>query len=174
SLFRRLRGAREDATGRLLHAWWMAIFAIVFFSTIKRAVYLLPAYPAVALIAARVLASMGAAAGDSTSRLSRIKAYVTASPRRVALTLAVFNLVLILPNPSVWKRQVSYRGMLDFVAAVEAAVPTTKRLFGVPELSNATRVVLAYRLERNVLQLPLSCGRPDDYFLIPAEDVPET
>src|SRR5947207_9757801 len=136
SLFRRLRGAREDATGRLLHAWWMAIFAIVFFSTIKRAVYLLPAYPAVALIAARALASMGAAAGDSTSRLSRIKAYVTAMPRRGALTFAVFNLVLILPNPSVWKRQVSYRGMLDFVAAVEAAVPTTKRLFGVPELSN--------------------------------------
>jgi len=173
-LFRRVRGEREDSPGRLLHAWWMAIFAIVFFSTIKRAVYLLPAYPAIALIAARALVSMRAAAGRaSTSRFERIKTFLTASPRRVVLTLVIVDLFLLLPNPSVWRRQLSYRGMLDFVQAVGAAVPTTKRLFAVPELGNPTRLVIAYRLQRNILPLPFPCGTPDDYFLMPSQDVPD-
>lgn len=171
SLIRRLRGAREDSTGRLLHAWWMAIFIIVLVSTIKRAVYLLPAYPAIALLAARGLASMTRAAqGDSKSRLAAVKAYLTATPQRIALTVAVIDLVLILPNPSVWKRQMSYRGMLHFVREVEAAVPASSRLSAVPQLSNPTRVVLAYRMQRNIPRLPLSCGTPTDYFLARADD----
>lgn len=171
SLIRRLRGEREDSAGRFLHAWWMAIFMIIFVSTIKRAVYLLPAYPAIALIAGRAMASMiGAYPRDSASRLARIASYLTATPKRIALTLAVVNLVLILPNPSVWKRQSSYRDMLDFVRQVEAAVPAMSRFFAAPELSNPTRLVVAYRLRRDILQLPLSCGAPSDYFLMRAED----
>ena len=173
-LIRRLRGEREDSTGRLLHAWWMAIFVIVFVSTIKRSVYLLPAYPAIALIAGRAMASMiGAYPRDSSSRLARIAGYLTSTPERIALTLAIVNPVLILPNPSMWTRQSSYRDMLDFVQQVEAAVPSTSRFFAVPELSNPTRIVVAYRLRRDILQLPLSCGAQDDYFLMRAEDAPE-
>jgi 4-amino-4-deoxy-L-arabinose transferase-like glycosyltransferase len=171
SLIRRLRGAREDSTGRLLHAWWMAIFVIVFVSTIKRAVYLLPAYPAIALLAARGLASMTRTPQSrATSRIAAVKAYLTATPQRIALTIAVIDLVLILPNPSVWKRQTSYRGMLHFVREVEAAVPTGSRLSAVPQLSNPTRMVLAYRLQRTIPRLPLSCGTSTDYFLARADD----
>jgi hypothetical protein len=171
-LVSRVRGKRADATERLLHAWWMAIFFIVFLSTIKRAVYLLPAYPAIALIAGRALALVAATRRpDVHSRLAALKAYLTATPQRLALTIVVIDLVLVLPNPTLWKRENSYRGMLDFVGQVEAAVPATSTLSAVPQLGNTTRVVIAYRLQRNILQLPLSCGMPGDYFLMRGNDV---
>jgi 4-amino-4-deoxy-L-arabinose transferase-like glycosyltransferase len=174
-LVRRLRGERADATERLLHAWWMAIFFIVFLSTIKRAVYLLPAYPAIALLAGRALASVAAIGRqDVHSRLAAMKSYLTATPQRLALSIVIVDLALVLPNPSLWKRENSYRGMLNFVREVAAAVPQSSLLSATPELSNPTRAVVAYRLQRNILQLPLSCGTPGDYFLMRGEDVPET
>ena len=173
-LARRVRGERADSTERLLHAWWMAIFIIIFLSTNKRAIYLLPAYPAIALLAGRAMASLiGASRTASRSRFAALKNYLIATPQRLALTLAIVDLVIILPNPSVWERQRSYRGMLDFIGQVEAAVPATSTLSAVPELGNTTRVVVAYRLQRNILQVPLSCGMPGDYFLMRGGDVPD-
>ena len=174
-LLHRLRGGREDSTGRFLHAWWMTIFMIVFLSTIKRAVYLLPAYPAIALIAGRAMASIASeGVGGAASRIGAVVRQVAATPWRLAGTLAVIDLLLVIPNPSVWKRENSYSDMLAFVRQVDAAVPRTSPLSATPDLASTTQVVLAYRLQRNILKLPLSCGAAGDYFLIPAKDVPET
>ena len=54
SLIRRLRGEREDAAGRFLHAWWISIALIFALAAGKRAIYLLPLYPAISVLAARV------------------------------------------------------------------------------------------------------------------------
>jgi 4-amino-4-deoxy-L-arabinose transferase-like glycosyltransferase len=162
----RLRGGREDWTGRFLHSWWMVIFALVSLSTIKRAVYLLPAYPAVALIAARALASLI----DGEALKARLAALKIGRLQSVGLLVVLADLALIVPNPSVWKREMAFRGMLDFVHAVEAAVPTEARFFASPSLSNPTLQVVAYRLDRHIVRLPLSCGAPEDYFLARAND----
>ncbi len=166
ALVHRFRGGREDSTGRFLHAWWMTIFMIVFLSTIKRAVYLLPAYPAVALIAARALAALA----DGEALRGRFAVLKRRRLQSLVLLVALVDLVLILPNPSVWKREVGFAGMLDFVREVGAAVPANGRLFAVPEISNPTLEVVAYRLSRHVLRMPLSCGTPDEYFLARAGD----
>ncbi|HEY1267526.1 MAG TPA: glycosyltransferase family 39 protein [Candidatus Binatia bacterium] len=169
ALVHRFRGGREDSAGRFLHAWWMVIFMIVFLSTIKRAVYLLPAYPAVALIAARALAALA----DGEALKARLAALKIGRLQSLALLVALVDLALILPNPSVWKREVAFRGMLDFVREVQAAVPGNSRFYASPELSNPTLQVIAYRLDRHILRMPLSCGRPNDYFLARAADVGE-
>jgi hypothetical protein len=164
ALLRRVRGSPEDSTGRFLHSWWMVIFMIVFLSTIKRAVYLLPAYPAVALIAARTLAGLA----DGTALKARFAALKISRPQSLGLLVALVDLVLILPNPSVWKREVAFRGMLDFVRQVEATVPAKGRFFAAPELANPTLQVVAYRLDRHILRMPIACGAHDDIFLAPA------
>src|ERR1043165_7725816 len=123
----------------------MAIFIIIFLSTIKRAVYLLPAYPAIALIAGRAMASITSeGVRGAPSRIAAVLRHVAATPWRLAVTLAALDLLLVIPNPSVWKRENSYRGMLDFVEEVGAAVPQTSQLSAAPDLSNPTRVVMAY------------------------------
>ena len=160
----RLRGGREDSTGRFLHSWWMVIFAIVFLSTIKRGVYLLPAYPAVALITARTLAGLA----DGGALKARFAALKISRLQSLGLLVALVDLALILPNPSVWKREVAFRGMLDFVRQVEAAVPANGRFFASPELANPTLQVVAYRLDRHILRMPIACGAHDDFFLSPA------
>ncbi|HKA34829.1 MAG TPA: glycosyltransferase family 39 protein [Candidatus Binatia bacterium] len=163
-LLRRTRGSREDSTGRFLHSWWMVIFVIVFLSTIKRAIYLLPAYPAVALLAGRELARI-ADSGALKAHLARLK---ISRLQSVGLIIALVDLVLLLPNPSVWKRNVAFRSMLDFVRDVETVVPANGRFFAAPELANPTLQVVAYRLERHILRMPIACGAHDDYFLAPA------
>jgi len=164
ALLRRIQGSREDSTGRFLHSWWMVIFMIVFLSTIKRAIYLLPAYPAVALLAGRELARI-ADSGALKAHLARLK---IGRLKSLGVIIALVDLVLLLPNPSVWKRSVAFRGMLDFVRDVEATVPANGRFFAAPELANPTLQVVAYRLERHILRMPIACGAHDDYFLAPA------
>jgi hypothetical protein len=51
------------------------------------------------------------------------------------------------------------------VGKVEAAVPGSSRFYATPELLNPTLQVVAYRLDRNIIRMPLSCGKPDDYYL---------
>lgn len=55
SAIRWLRGDRENADGRMLHVWWIAIFGFFALAARTRPVYFLPMFPAIALLAARVL-----------------------------------------------------------------------------------------------------------------------
>ena len=47
-LIRCVRGEREDSACRLLHVWWISISAVLVLVAGKRAIYLLPIYPAIA------------------------------------------------------------------------------------------------------------------------------
>jgi hypothetical protein len=177
-LVRRLRGERQDSTGRFLAVWWAAITAFFFLVNVKRAVYLLPTYPAIALLAARALAAMTArvgqySRGDSGDYLPLRSALarIARTPARLAVAIALVDLALILPNPTVWKREMSYQPMLAFVREVEAAVPGTRPLFAASELGSPTLMVVAYRLERTVRRKPISCAEPNDYFLVPLKAV---
>jgi 4-amino-4-deoxy-L-arabinose transferase-like glycosyltransferase len=51
TLWRRLCGQPVDRFGRFLHCWWLAIFGFFLLGRGQRAVYLLPMYPAVAVLA---------------------------------------------------------------------------------------------------------------------------
>jgi 4-amino-4-deoxy-L-arabinose transferase-like glycosyltransferase len=172
-LIRRLRGNRQDSSGRFLHAWWIAIAAIVFLSTIKRAVYLLPAYPAIALLAARALTALGSgAASDAPApgllvRLRATLQRLLRTPGPAALSIAFLDIALVLPNPMVWKRQLANKRPGIFAGQVAAAVPETGVLSAAGEMRNPDLIVVAYRLQRNILRKPLACAAAGDYFLVP-------
>jgi 4-amino-4-deoxy-L-arabinose transferase-like glycosyltransferase len=172
SLVERLRGKREDSDGRFLHLWWIAISAVFFLATGKRAVYLLPIYPAVALLAARALAAVSESGGETAEHLHALRARLVRlvrSPARLAVAIAVVDLALILPNPTVWRHWVADKRILSFVAEVSAAAPRNGPLFADADLHNTDLIVMAYRLQRNILRKPIACAALNDYFLVPAD-----
>jgi 4-amino-4-deoxy-L-arabinose transferase-like glycosyltransferase len=171
-LVRRLRGERQDSTGRFLVVWWAAITAFFFLVNIKRAVYLLPTYPAVALLAARALATImdraGAARDDSagiTSAQLRWWQRALCTPGRAALAVALVDLALILPNPMIWKRSASYKTRLAFIDGIGAQVPPGTPLYAGPKLGESDLLIIAYRTRRTIARKPIACARPNEYFL---------
>ncbi len=81
----------------------------------------------------------------------------------------LLDALLVLPNPTVWKRQGSYQGILSFVKQLDSSVPATAALFAAPEVKNPVLIVIAYRLDRNILRKPMACAEANDYFLTPAD-----
>jgi hypothetical protein len=179
SLIRRLRGEREDPAGHFLHAWWITIFGVFALAAGKRAVYLLPLYPAIALLAARALAAVipgSAEASHSdaaeklpTSAISLSRVLLT--PRRAGIAVAILDLTLIMANPTVWRHLKPNKARLAFIEKIESAVPRTSPLFAAPELSNSEVIVFAYRLERNIERKPVGCALRNDYFLVPIASI---
>ena len=174
ALIRRLSGEYEDSTGRLLHAWWIALSALIFLAAGKRAVYLLPAYPAIALLAARAIASAIASAESSREdSMQKIPAAAAAmdrilrSPKRLAIAVALLDLALILPNPMVWRRAGSYKATVAFVEEIGAIVPTSSPLFAASKVRGSDLLIIAYRLQRTIARKPITCAGPNDYFLSP-------
>jgi hypothetical protein len=164
-LVRRLRGKREDSTGRFLVVWWAAITAFFFLVDIKRAVYLLPTYPAVALLAARALASVMENASRPNAAPLRWWQRAFSTPARAALAVALVDLVLILPNPMIWKRSASYKDRLAFIDEIGARVPSGAPLYAGPKLGESDLLIIAYRLRRTIERKPIACARPNEYFL---------
>lgn len=167
-LVRRLRGEREDSTGRFLVVWWAAITALFFLVNIKRAVYLLPTYPAVALLAARAITAAVASAGASGEKISAPVRWLESAfrtPVRAVLAVALLDLALILPNPMVWKRSVSYKPRLAFIDGIGGMVPPSTPLFAAPKLGESDLHIIAYRLQRTIARKPIACARPNEYFL---------
>ncbi len=167
-LVRQLRGERQDSTGRFLVVWWAAITAFFFLVNIKRAVYLLPTYPAVALLAARAITAAVASAGASGEKISAPVRWLESAfrnPVRAVLAVALLDLALILPNPMVWKRSVSYKPRLAFIDGIGGMVPPSTPLFAAPKLGQSDLLIIAYRLQRTIARKPIACARPNEYFL---------
>lgn len=170
-LVRQLRGERQDrmdSTGRFLVVWWAAITAFFFLVDIKRAVYLLPTYPAVALLAARAITAAVASAGASGEKISALVRWLESAfrtPVRAVLAVALLDLALILPNPMVWKRSVSYKPRLAFIDGIGGMVPPSTPLFAAPKLGESDLLIIAYRLQRTIARKPIACARPNEYFL---------
>jgi hypothetical protein len=164
-LVRRLRGERGDSTGRFLVVWWAAITAFFFLVDVKRAVYLLPTYPAVALLAARALASVMENASQRKAAPRRWWERAFSTPARAALAVALVDLALILPNPMIWKRSVSYKNRLAFIDEIGARVPPGAPLYAGPKLGESDLLIIAYRTRRTIERKPIACARANEYFL---------
>jgi 4-amino-4-deoxy-L-arabinose transferase-like glycosyltransferase len=172
SLIRQIRGEREDWTGRFLHAWWISIFLFFLFAARSRAVYLLPMYPAIALLAARAIAGKIPSFAERSPLESIEKAQ---SPwwrsgkivKRVGIGIAIFDLTLmLLVKPTYWTNRKARNARLAFIEDIRPIVATRKQFFSAPELQITDTIVIAYRLGREIVRKPLICAVRDDYFLL--------
>ena len=159
SLIQWLCGHREDPLFRFLHVWWLSIFLFFLLSSGQRSVYLLPIYPAVALLVARELKAWVAARQGRVIAPGQFKLRVIAT-----LIIALFNLTVAVAVPI--SRTVEEDSSIQekFVDDVIDIVPRTSRLYAASDFPETTLLVLAYRLDRNIRrQVPECVG--DYYYL---------
>ncbi len=171
SFIRRIRGTREDWAGHFLHAWWISIFLVFLLAARSGAVYLLPLYPAIALLAARaindeipVFAERSPIEPIEKARLLwwRQRKIV----KRIGIGIAIFDLTLmLLVTPTYWSNRNTRNARLAFIEDIRTIVATRKQLFSAPELQYET-MVIAYRLGREIIRKPLICAVRDDYFFL--------
>ncbi len=177
SLVRRLRGAREDWSGRFLHAWWISIFGFFAIAALTRAVYLLPMYPAIALLAARAIGSMIPSLGKTCGfrSLEKVPSASIRTPssagivKRFGVAIVLFDLTLMLVNPAFWRDTRLRDARLAFIEKIAAIVSSDSPLFVTPEFDNTDTLVIAYRLGRQIDRKSITCANRNDYFLLPRD-----
>jgi len=192
--YRWVRGEREDDAGRFLHTWWLVI--VIFFTIAygKRAVYLLPLYPAIALLAGRALAT--AITTTDRERLFGLVSVPGAIRRRfparptlafLAVLILVVDLGVMVIGQVARENRARKRSLAGFAEAVAMQVPADVPLFAAPELSASDLQVLAYRLVRPIARATASSagtaacesGAPNEddrqtYYLLPLEAAAST
>ena len=151
----RARGDRLDHGARFLHAWWLTVLILFSLSAGQRPVYLLPAVPAVALVAARLV--------DSHFRNDAVL------NRRLAAALVVFDLAALVVLQTVRLHRAEAGSLAPFGDAVRAAVPAEVPLLADDRVGREEVMVLAYRTARAI---PRASGNipPDAYLVVPAGD----
>lgn len=157
------RGVREDEVGRFLHVWWITILAFFTLAYGKRSAYLLPLYPAVALLAGRALASVrdawrdpGRAPGPVRAALGRV---TTAAPARVlAAVVVAIDFGVLVSGQSVRVHRAARRSLVPFADAVAAEVAEAAPLVADPRLDESDLLVLAYRLRRPLARAACTPG----------------
>jgi len=167
-----LAGEREEVAGRFLHVWWMGILAFFTVAAGKRGVYLLPLYPAVALLAARVLTA-ALPHVDATRVPAVVRRLAPERPALAALAVAVvvFDVTLLAATQVVRERRQERESLVDFAARVATLIPpeVPLRSAGLPP----TDVwVLAYRTQRPIDRARLRCSG-DAAYLLPAGQTKE-
>jgi 4-amino-4-deoxy-L-arabinose transferase-like glycosyltransferase len=156
-----LRGQREDSFGHFLHAWWMTIFVFFLFAAGQRPVYLLPIYPAVALLVARECAAFF----DAEQKSGAKPRLWFARWGGAARVVAIFGLVLALAIPisrTVQEDSSEQEAFVEAITGKLAGVPAA--LYAAPNFPSTALIVLAYRLKRNIRSRPLPC-RGEYYYL---------
>ncbi|MBI3767399.1 MAG: glycosyltransferase family 39 protein [Deltaproteobacteria bacterium] len=155
------RGARADRGERFLHAWWLVIVGVFTAVYGKRDIYLLPLYPALALLAGRALAT--ALQVPAGGQLFGVVPIPDALRRRLpvrpalallALAVVVFDVTLVMVSEIARLHSVRRRSLLGFVREVEAQVPPGAALSAAPDLDGSDLQVLAYRLRRVIPRTP--------------------
>ena len=169
SLIRRLRGEREDSAGRFLHAWWMSIFLVFALAAGKRAVYLLPIYPAIAILAARAISPFFLRSQQitGTEASAPFPAQRYRPARIIGAAIVLVDLTLMLMTRNVWKHSTVEKARLAFIKNVGTIVPVNTPIFATPELDHEELVVIAYRLHRDIERKPIACADINEYFLAP-------
>jgi hypothetical protein len=174
-----LRGDRESQAGRFLHGWWIVIVGFFTIAVGKRSIYLLPLYPALALLAGRALAAT--VAPGSAPRLlgvvsvpARIRRAFPRAPALALLAIAIvaFDVVLVGASQAVRLHRAGERSLLPFAAAVERAITADDALYAAHGLSPSDLQVLAYRLRRAIPRAPRAAGDAPVYCLVRAADTP--
>lgn len=159
---RRIRGHPTDALDRFLHVWWLVVLGVFTVGAGKRPVYLLPAAPAIAVVAGRMLMALDATAPGT--RESRVRVAHRISLARAVVALAIFDLVALATLQIVRETKARRPTLPAFSAAVGRVVPEHETV-AATSIRWSDRMVLAYRLRRPVRQLHPSPGTP---YLVPA------
>ncbi len=155
-----IRGQRQDSFGRFLHAWWLTIFAFFLFAAGQRAVYLLPIYPAVALLAARECAAfLDARQKAPGSPRIWIQGWAAAA---VVIAVIDFSLGAAIPISRTVKEDSNDQE--EFVEEAIPKIPATAALYAAPDFPETALIVLAYRLKRDIQSQPIKC-QGDYYYL---------
>jgi len=170
ALVRRLRGHPEDSTGRFLHAWWSSVFIIFFLAAGQRAVYLLPLYPAVALLAARALGQW-LDCGDSLSGTRRLRRFlspgtVLAPPKRplaLASTVVLIIVCLAIATPVARWSQMERSTQTAFFERTINLLPQEATVEADPSFPETDLIILSYRLNRPIPRKVAACEGTDYY-----------
>ncbi|HXJ34411.1 MAG TPA: glycosyltransferase family 39 protein [Candidatus Eisenbacteria bacterium] len=141
------RGEREDAAGHLLHAWWMVVVGFFALASRTRGVYLLPAYPAIALLVARALAPVRA--------------------RWLLPAVVVLSLVMIASEQRSRLGEARRDVLVPFADRIAPRVADAAHLVAAPTLLENDALVLRYRLARSIRREPMVCER-DTLVIAPA------
>ncbi len=173
SAVRLARGEREDTAGRFLHAWWIAVLLIFTLAVGKRAVYLLPLYPAVAALASRAIEAFAAhLARDPSAEPARWRRWVNATT--ICAAVAVFDATLMLANRDFWRSTRARSERLAFVESIGAELAPNQPLAAAPELDNTVLIVISYRLGREIERMPISAAARSEFFLAPLDALART
>lgn len=169
-----LRGRRPDDAAWFLHAWWMTVLVIFTLSAGQRSVYLLPAAPAVALLAARWLAvRISAGAPPLLGRLRPphwIRHHTRGPwPAMIALVLVV-DVTTMLALQVTREHRAARASIVVFADAVRNVVPANAPLFAGGGLGRDATLVLAYRTARPLPREP-AVAPTGAYCLVPASEV---
>ncbi|HEV7730532.1 MAG TPA: glycosyltransferase family 39 protein [Candidatus Binatia bacterium] len=141
------RGRREVAAGRFLHAWWLVVLGLFTLAVGQRIVYLLPLYPAIAVLVARELAPwFGSRAAEAM------------------LVLALAD-VAVLGGVQV-ARVVEWRSSPwpEFIRTFRRTVPADAVVSATLGVAEDARLVLAWRLGRRLPRTSFDCR---GYYLRP-------
>ena len=133
------RGEEIDAAERFLHAWWIAVVAIFATAARTRSVYLLPAYPAIALLAARALAPYASRAVRTTVAVAAVVVLAVVGIGRLAAAHA---------DP--------LRGFAD---RIRPEIAKARALRASTEFPENDALVLRWRLDRSIQRGRLQCKR---------------
>ncbi|MGZ8426336.1 MAG: ArnT family glycosyltransferase [Candidatus Binatia bacterium] len=173
SAIRRLRGARENSSGRILHAWWLAMFSLFALAAHTRPVYVLPLVPAIALLAARAL-SAAFSQGAAPDTTDRVKAFSPTAPTEIrswnmatwiVAGVVLCDLIVMGVSYGGWRDDKPGNARLVFEKKLRSEAAADSPLFAVPGIDAEDVMVLAYRLKRQIDQRPIICGKRNDYFL---------
>jgi 4-amino-4-deoxy-L-arabinose transferase-like glycosyltransferase len=159
SLIQWLRGHRKEPIDRFLHVWWLGIFLFFLVASGQRSVYLLPIYPAVALLTARELKTWIAAGHTQLTGPVRFDRNLAG-----AVFFMLFNVSIALAVPISRTVREDSSSQEEFVYDVMEIVPPTAKLYAAPDFPETTLLVLAYRLERNIRRQTPDCE--EDYYYL--------
>ncbi len=177
SAVQRIKGEKEDAAGRLLHSWWITIVVFFALATGKRSVYLLPIYPAMALLAARVLRGLfpDRAGPRHLAPVENVAARRSGPFQRrnfaplISTAMVLIAVILMVQKTALWNNFKLVQPRVAFSESVGAIVPHDRPLYAVPELSEADLIVISYRLDREIAAKLVRRSQPGDYFLAPLD-----
>jgi len=143
-----------SAAGRLLHCWWLVVLVVFSVAAGKRAIYLLPLYPAIALLGARVL--WRAAALPFARRL-------------VGGVVGATALVMLVAAHVDRVRDTTRHGLVQLARDTAALVPHGASLFASTGLPENDVLVLAYLLRRPLMRERIRCqgSGAGSYYLRP-------
>lgn len=173
TVLRMTRGYSADVTERFLHAWWVSIFIVFAFAAGKRAVYLLPVFPAIALLAARALNRLIDAGATESAPHASTPVIPWITPKWIAYGIAVFDIILALVNHKGWRDAEPREARLGFISRIAEVVPRQRQLFAAPELSETDLIVIAYRLQREIKRKSVTSAAEDEFYLVPIDPTRE-